>query len=40
MKMNVFIEIPGRSYSKLNNIVECHVIKSTNVVKSIQVATD
>jgi hypothetical protein len=39
MEVNVFIIIPGRSYSKLNNVVQCHVIKTTDDVKSIQVAT-
>jgi hypothetical protein len=39
MKVNVFIIIPGRSYSKLNNVVECHVIKTTDEIKSVQVAT-
>jgi hypothetical protein len=39
MKEYVFIILPGRSYSKLNNVVECHVIKTTDEVKSIQVAT-
>jgi hypothetical protein len=27
MKVYVFIEIPGRSYSKLKNTAECYAIK-------------
>jgi hypothetical protein len=35
MNVHVFIKIPGRSYSKLNNAVECNVIKTTDEVATV-----